>query len=280
MLFQGFKYGGRVIDIFNQVEDWMRNNTEEVIGLHFTRNTPSDERDEVFSGLVQLLDLMWGEQSSSTGLNSFYTTNNSWPTLKQAVESNQRIFVFFDEELIGNRNNIMRSWINPPPFSTFQESPFNPSCMNPGILDHASRCDTTNDIVIAAGYTFAVCIVNAQAACNDILLDAMEMCFSIRREENRTVNVILVDYPEMATNNVSVFSVAMALNEMNVRNILGNRSTETTTDYETTTVNMGSTIYNTDTITSIAVSTANSSSMFTDCNSIVFILSHILIILF
>ena len=233
MLFQGFKYGGRVIDIFNQVEDWMRNNTEEVIGLHFTRNTPSDERDEVFSGLVQLLDLMWGEQSSSTGLNSFYTTNNLWPTLKQAVESNQRIFVFFDEELIVN-GTIMRSWINPPPSSTFQESPFNPSCMNPGILDHASRCDTTNDIVIAAGYTVAVCITNAQAACNYILLDAMEMCFSIRREENRTVNVILVDYPEMTTNNVSVFSVAMVLNEMNVRNILNERSTEITSGERST----------------------------------------------
>ena len=218
MLFQGFRYGGRVIDIFNQVEDWMRSNTEEVIGLHFTRNTPSDERDEVFSGLVQLLDLMWGEQSSSTGLNSFYTTNNSWPTLKQAVKSNQRIFVFFDEELIGNRNNIMRSWINPPPFSTFQESPFNPSCMNPGILDHASRCDTTNDIVIAAGYTFAVCITNAQAACNNILFNAMEKCFSLRRKGDRTVNVILVDYPEM---NISVFAVTTVLNELNVKNFLG-----------------------------------------------------------
>ena len=232
MLFQGFKYGGRVIVIFNQVEDWMRNNTEEVIGLHFTRNTPSDERNEVFNGLVQLLDLMWGEQSSSTGLNSFYTTNNSWPTLKQAVKSNQRIF---DEELIINET-IMRSWINPPPFSTFQENPFNPSCLNPGILDHASNCNTTNNIVIAAGYIVALCITNAQVACNDILLDAMEMCFSIRREENRTVNVILVDYPEMATNNVSVFSVAI---EMNMRNILNERSTEITSGERSTEITSG-----------------------------------------
>ena len=274
MLFQGFRYGGRVIDIFNQVEDWMRNNTEEVIGLHFTRNTPSDERDEVFSGLVQLLDLMWGEQSSSTGLNSFYTTNNLWPTLKQAVKSNQRIFVFFDEELIGNRNNIMRSWINPPPFSTFQESPFNPSCMNPGILDHASRCDTTNDIVIAAGYTVALCIVNAQAACNNILLDAMGKCFSLRRKRNKTVNVILVDYPEIVTTNLmSVLSVAMVLNEMNVRNILVEQSTVITPDYETT--NTKSITLTADSITltvdTAEVSTANS--------SILFILSLILILL-
>ena len=197
----------------------MKLNTKEVIGLHFTKNTPSDERESVFHGLVQLLDVVW-KSNSTTGLNSFYIINRSWPTLKQAIESNQRIFVFFDEELIGNRY-IKKTWINPPPFSTFQETPLNPSCMNPGILDHASRCDTTNDIVIAAGYTVAVCITNAQAACNSVLFNAMEKCFRLRREGKRTVNVILVDYPEMITNNVSVFAVTMVLNELNVKNFLG-----------------------------------------------------------
>ena len=207
------RYGDSVLDIFNQVEDWMKLNTKEVIGLHFTKNTPYNERLQVFRGLIRLLDVVWRHNSSTT-LNSFYTIDRSWPTLKQAVESNQRIFVFFDEELMVR--NIKRPWINPPPFSTFQETstPLNPNCMIPGILDHALRCDTPNDIVIATGYTVAMCITDAQAACNKILLDAMEICYDIRRKRSRTVNVILVDY---ATKHVPVFYIAMIFNQRNIR---------------------------------------------------------------
>lgn len=231
MSFAGFAYGGSLVNILNQVDDWMRSNTGEVVGIHFTRNIPVGDQAPVFSSLVPLLEMMWGEGTansssenelvSATEMSTYYSSNsNTWPTLRMALETNQRIFIFVDDEL--NVNSDSRPWINPTPFSTLapQGLSFGPSCQESGIFDHASRCNVTiagdEDLVIAIGYTLVVCISDGQASCNEILQNTTEICYGLRQEGNRTVNVVLVDYPNRNMGNNSVFAIVSDFNRRNV----------------------------------------------------------------
>lgn len=221
--FGGFRYGGRLVDIFDQVDNWTNSNRREVIGLHFSiLDKNGVEESSTVNGLVQLLEQYWGNQSSnsSVSMSTHYLTNsNTWPTLGAAVERNQRIFVFFDEDL--NDTISSRLWINPAPNSTsFPLTSWDPVCSS--LNNQVSRCSGTgNDLVIARGYTLALCIYNGQDQCNTILQNVIDRCYELRRRENRTVNIILVDYAESSPDRNTVFQVAAELNQRNVRDFLG-----------------------------------------------------------
>lgn len=228
MSFNGFAYGGSLVKILNQVDDWMRSNSGEVIGIHFTRNIPVGDRAPVFSSLVPLLEMMWGEgtansssRNAATEMSTYYSSNsNTWPTLRMAVETNQRIFIFVDNELSANDDS--RPWINPTPFSTLapQGLSFGENCRQSGIFEHASRCNVTiardEDLVIAIGYTLVICINEGQASCNEILRNSTEVCYGLRQEGNRTINIVLVDYPNSGMDSNSVFAVVSDFNRRNV----------------------------------------------------------------
>ena len=136
-VFEGiYGYGGSLAEILGQVDDWMRDNPREVIGIHFTRNTQGSHA-LVFDNLVSLLEAMWGEgtaaksttanattlSSSSAGAGGmstemstyYFTSSGSWPTLLEVIKTNRRIFVFVDSEL--NPNRIHQDWNNPTPTS-------------------------------------------------------------------------------------------------------------------------------------------------------------------
>ena len=251
--FDGFAYGGSLVDILSQVDDWMRINTGEVIGIHFTRNQPVQDRAAVFSNLAPLLEMMWGEGTansnsssgnsfvSATEMSTYYTSNsNAWPSLGVAVEENERIFVFVDDELSGNSESL-RPWINPTPFSTVAPEGFSfgSTCIESGILEDASRCNITTtgdaDLVIATGYTLVACINDGQDSCNEVLENATERCYGLRQEGNRTVNIVLVDFPNrITTGTVSVFEIVSDLNWRNVLQYVGASAISTSDELVTT----------------------------------------------
>ena len=249
--FDGFAYGGSLVDILSQVDDWMRINTGEVIGIHFTRNQPVQDRAAVFSNLAPLLEMMWGEGTansssgnsfvSATEMSTYYTSNsNAWPSLGVAVEENERIFVFVDDELSGNSESL-RPWINPTPFSTVAPEGFSfgSTCIESGILEDASRCNITTtddaDLVIATGYTLVACINDGQDSCNEVLENATERCYGLRQEGNRTVNIVLVDFPNrITTGTVAVFEIVSDLNWRNVLQYVGASAISTSDELVTT----------------------------------------------
>ena len=280
--FGGFKYGGRVMDILTQVEDWMRNNTREVIGIHFTRNMPPSDRPQAFADLVEMLESTWGQgaSNSSTQMSTFYSrSNNSWPTLRQAIEENQRIFIFIDDEV--NVNSAIKPWINPAPLLTFQPIIRNPTCISPGIIDFASNCNVSGtELVIAVGYTVAVCIENGQDMCNLILRNATQKCYGFRTVENRTVNILLVDYPERGMGQNSVFKVVQELNSMNVEQyvelpvtVTGTGTGTGTEPESTTTLDISGSGNETRTDASSATNSATNTFFSASCCAVLYILS-------
>ena len=215
----GYRYGGPVLDVFEQVNNWMIENPNEVVVLHFTEDTPSENMSSILPELARLLERMWSTTSNELALNTYFSENGEWPTLQQAIVSNQRIIVLVDEGL-RNVNSSSRPWINPPPRSTFVPGSWSGNAC-PGLLDSALRCNTSEEFVLATGFTLGQCIPEGQMDCNPRLLNATYACYDLRLQFNQTVNTLLVDFPEQAGDNNSVFQVTKAINAENLERYLG-----------------------------------------------------------
>lgn len=235
-------YGGSLVEILLQVDEWMSSNPNEVIGIHFTRDIPEAHWNSVFSGLVPLLEEKWGEgapNSSATRMNTHKSIYSTWPTLREAIEADERIFVFVDDEL--SRNGLVYpSWISPTPFSMPSLlDRWDGRCESPGVIGHADLCNGTDDeeLVVSIGYTLAICIGNGQSRCSSLLQNATDKCLEFRN--NRTVNVLLVDFP--GAEGSIVFEIVADLNQKNIERFIspdvttptessGNFSTDYTDD--------------------------------------------------
>ncbi len=210
-----FDYGGSLVDILQQTDDWLRRNRNEVIALHFTRYIPSSNLSVVGPMIASLLEGKWGAGTvnASTELNTFYSSNgNTWPTLETAITDNQRIFVYFDSQ-ISTQTQGPKPWLHGAPFLT--ENPFddvnpdsNVECLHLNDL----TCSGTPETLIVAAFNFGLCLIDAQVRCNAILSNETASCFEGRMAQNRTVNVILVDFVSVGP----VFQVAADINSRNV----------------------------------------------------------------
>ena len=216
-----FGYRESLIEILQQVDAWLLSNPNEVIGVHFTRGIPEADWDPVFSGLVPLLERMWGDGSpntSATRMNTYKSTHTTWPTLREAIEADERIFVFVDDELSLN-GSVHPTWISPTPFSMPSlVNRWDSSCNSPGVISHADLCNGTDEeeLVVAIGYTLGICIFNGQAACSGQLQNATDKCLEFRGY--RTVNILLVDFPDSSGSNV--FEIVANLNQKNIERFI------------------------------------------------------------
>ena len=217
----GFRYGGTLAEILRQTDNWLRNNENEVIGLHFTSNIPSNNIPLVGNMIAGELETLWGnvsDGSSSTQLSTYYSRNsNTWPTLLRAINDNQRILVFFDSDIIqGDLGS--KEWLYPSPQMT--QNPFSGGTpvdnINCPHLDNVNCSSITgNSAVVLSGFGFASCLNDAQRFCNDKLRNASSVCFDVRVAENRTLNVISVDF--IGSFNGFVFNITSELNRWNVQ---------------------------------------------------------------
>ena len=217
----GFRYGGTLAEILRQTDNWLRNNENEVIGLHFTNNIPSSDIPLVGNMIAGELETLWGnvsDGSSSTQLSTYYSRNsNTWPTLLRAINDNQRILVFLDSNIIqGDLGS--KEWLYPSPQTT--QNPFSGGTpvdnINCPHLDNVN-CSmiSGSNAVVLSGYGFASCLNDAQRFCNDKLRNASSVCFDARVAENRTLNVISVDF--IGTFNRFIFKITSDLNRRNVQ---------------------------------------------------------------
>lgn len=223
----GFSYAGEIWVVFRQINEWMMNNRNEVIVLEFTFESFFDESADIYDGLSYYLEELWGDFNSSSSedppltMSTHYLTNGpSWPTLQQAIESNQRIFVFVNSGL--NVRNLFNPWDHMDTASSWEE----PSRASPGcspLLGHPQRCNIEEEFLKSPGYSHGfLCNQELQLLCNELVLETATECFNLRNSlYNRTVNTVLVDYPEDGTGQDTVFEVARELNIINIRTFLG-----------------------------------------------------------
>lgn len=222
------RYAGPISQVFEQINDWMVSNPREIVGLYFPSDYPSTQGDEIYTELKRILESMWLRNNSTLEeptvsstdnvyMSTYFDTFGTWPTLEEAISTNERIFVFLANSLSSNLEQTSESppWISPTAVSTYVKPNQESNICDVALASHAERCNTDGEIVLAVGFTLGVCLTNGQENCNLFLPNATLQCYNLRRYNNRTVNVVLVDYPELPLS--SVFEVIRVLNEENIR---------------------------------------------------------------
>ena len=77
------------------------NYVSEVIILHFNHDADiisgETAKEKIGESLEQMLTNLWDpDRNGELKMNNYYKKNNQWPTLRQAIESKQQIFVFME----------------------------------------------------------------------------------------------------------------------------------------------------------------------------------------
>ena len=83
-------FGGALRIAFNQIDSYMRSHPNEVIILHFNRDVIGDVA-MVAKEIFAELEKRWDPNVAS---NPVKMSTERWPTLRQAIANNQRIFIF------------------------------------------------------------------------------------------------------------------------------------------------------------------------------------------
>ena len=200
----------------------------EVIILHFNSNADiSGEaaKEEIGKSLSQMLTNLWDPNGNGElKMNNYYKNNNQWPTLRQAIESKQRVFVFME--------NGPAKYITPQPDWLLQSNGFIEStwtkihvssthgCTN--LVPTADKCDSDKSFVeLAAFGTHGLCTWDMAWHCSkdNGIGKAINECNTNRQTHNKIVNFLIVDF---AVDNykTSVVERARTLNQQNIQTFL------------------------------------------------------------
>ena len=218
-------------DYRNEVNPSDGDNSNEVIILHFNSNSGirggETAKEKIGKGLAKMLTDLWDPNGNSElKMNNYYKNNNyQWPTLRQAIESKQRVFVFMDEGpakyitpqpdwLVQSNGIITSTW-------SFTLVTSSGGCTS--IISRAqSKCDTTESFIeLAAFGSFGMCIDAMAKSCSkdEAIGVAMDECYSKREKHSKTVNILSVDYAvdSKGYETLSVVDRARTMNEKNIQ---------------------------------------------------------------
>ena len=218
-------------DYHNEVNPSDEDNRNEVIILHFNGNSGikggENAKEKIGKGLEKLLTDLWDPNGNSElKMNNYYKNNNNqWPTLRQAIESKQRVFVFMDEG--------PAKYITPQPDWLVQSNGFITSTYSflwmtlanrcTSIVSRArSECDTSGSFVeLSAFGSFGMCLEAMARYCSrdEAIGNAIEECYSKREKHGKTVNIVMVDYAvdSKGYEMLSVVDRAKTMNEKNIQ---------------------------------------------------------------
>ena len=217
-------YAGPLRKAFDQIDNYMKCHKNEVIILHFNSNVGGDKAT-VAKKLVAELEKRWNPNKANNKVKM--STHQRWPTLRKAIETKQRIFIFMDKNLA---RYISKSYI-------YESNRFMASTWQSGInvglgvsgcdeiIGLAKRkCDNSKDIVelSAFGPYNGLCVRFIAKQCSLALQEAADECYKQREKNGKTVNVLLVDYPVSSYYpKKGVVDAAKILNEKNIKKFSG-----------------------------------------------------------
>lgn len=93
-------YSGSIKKGLLEIDSSLKANRNEIVLLHFNRDSQDGYRVKISKSIESVLLKLWAPNNEKKlAMNTFYGQKNKWPTLREAITSNQRVFVFMDYNL-------------------------------------------------------------------------------------------------------------------------------------------------------------------------------------
>ena len=218
-------YSGSIEKGLTQINSWLTSNDEEVVFIHFNRDSQTDYRVKIAKSLEATLLKLWPPTStSSLGMNTYYKTTGRWPTLKEAIRSNKKIFIFMDNGLAQHLGSS-HDWLvqsNGKIADTWDTVAVSSSCSS--ITTNAeSKCRNSwaSFMSLAAFGSYGLCTWDMATICSKWIGEAQEACYQKRKLYKKTVNFLLVDWLDYYSGGESVVNKAKFMNQKNIKEYLG-----------------------------------------------------------
>nr|KAI8739473.1 PI-PLC X domain-containing protein 1-like [Biomphalaria glabrata] len=210
--------GGGICPMLKQLRSFLRDHLGEIVTLNFNHEIQQPEK--VFPALSRQLLTQLGPM-----LNKHFrkSPKHVWPTLKQTIRKNKRIFVFYAPIIERPPHDEFYNrykWIHSERFygSTWIEFGVNDGC-NKVVNITKEVCESRNwrELLEVSIIPSGFCINSNAAKCRPFYHQSLRACEQFRFVRNDSPNVLLVDYPEEANDPSS--SVFQAVHHQNIRNI-------------------------------------------------------------
>lgn len=194
-----------------------------VLILHFNGDAAKDDepaKKKIGETLAAMLTMLWDpEGGGPLTMSTYYNENGEWPTLRQAINSKQRIFIFMENgpakyiepapKWLHESNDIIRS--------SWKDGVYVGPSGCEGIIPGAEeRCDSNAQLMeLAAFGASGLCIWDMARKCDDddAVGAAIDVCYSKRQKYKKTVNFLTMDYAVDS----GVVSRAHAINLKNIQ---------------------------------------------------------------
>jgi hypothetical protein len=226
----GGAWGGYLEDGLDQLEEWMNDHENDLVIIHFNWDTDDDDQNRIATGIKDMLEDRF--TGSGCGMNTYYNTHNqNWPTLKDAIDSNKRLFVFMAYGLAEQIS--YPDWVFPTTRSTKNSYYYNyRPAITPGESPHSSNCDSIPETVrticadssvimvdVSVYGKWGSCIGSMASSCAPYILKSTDNCYQERKKSGKTVNIITTDY---STRDGDQYLPAVAdnMNQKNVQDFL------------------------------------------------------------
>ena len=157
--------------MLGQIGEWMDAHPYEVVGINFNDNFQAENQELIHTGLLHLLDDAWGptaarKNSWNITVSAFYHENGEWPTLLQAIQTNQRAFVFMSQAL-SKSEAPSRPWVHTPPASTWKMGMLSDSSCS--VINSISCTNRSSALLEVSVHNFGVCISDTSRRCHNHL---------------------------------------------------------------------------------------------------------------
>ena len=219
-------YAGPIDEVLRQIDVWMGENYNNVIGIHFNGDYDRSRAEPIATALDLLLDEYWYGQRQRIKrggpllMNNDFQRTGQWPLVQTALSNNRRIFVFLHESLqLGDQPWAHNSINSSEPSLTIKD---NCDSLIGFTRDECNVCDDLYSIDAIGNR--GNCLSATAELCNMVTLNATMECLRLRMEYGKTLNVIEVDYPNRSPEGLSVVDVAKKVNELNVDFFLSGRT--------------------------------------------------------
>ncbi|XP_078383948.1 uncharacterized protein LOC144666391 [Oculina patagonica] len=222
-------YGGSIRKMLQQINEWMLRNPTEVVIIKFGRDTVHSKAEKIGSEILEQMKNLWEPTKEKTALKHLTLNDHrrrswKWPTLGEAISSNQRIFLFMDNRLLGNsyyryrwvyyaNYEISLSW---KPMNLIESSGC--SKMVGAIQKRCAESYFYDFMEVDLFLTWGLCVKHLADWCNQYIDEASKKCFNERLSRQKaTVNFIVVDWAGRTHGANKISEVAKRRNEQNVK---------------------------------------------------------------
>ncbi|XP_070176443.1 uncharacterized protein [Littorina saxatilis] len=214
--FHNFACGGPVCKMIKQIKRFLRENRHEVVTVNF--NHEMQDFDRVAPALLRQITAQLGDD-----VNAVYRDVGRWPSLRDAITSNKRLFVIVDKRVASEMfdDYLNFRWIHSERLlhSTWRgDVNVNGHCQEV-VENSQQQCRNKNNAplleVSIFGYSVS-CVTTIADLCLPLVHNISRVCQGHRHLTGRAPNVLLVDYPERVAR--PELSVVWAAFLQNVRN--------------------------------------------------------------